>query len=110
VSIKDAPKSMYRVHFEGDVLAFKTASGVTLTNIRVSGKETAWFWTVTYKLLSEKWVDSQLIVEVEELRVTDSDGYAPPGHERDLHSETRATLKTICRSDRASCTTTTEPR
>lgn len=105
VSIEEAPKGGYRTHFDGEVLALRTAAGVKLTNVRVSGKEMAMFWNVTYTLLSESWVGDELVVDVEEFRVTDSDGYAPPGHEDELHSEVKTVMRTRCGASSVTCNT-----
>lgn len=106
VSTSDVPRGMYETHFEGDVLAVRTAAGVKLTNVRLAGKEDAWFWSVTYKLLLETWKDNELVVDVEEHRVTDSDGYVEPGHEAEAHSEETIVMRTTCEADTATCSTT----
>jgi hypothetical protein len=105
VSITAAPRGAYETGFDGEVLALRSAAGVKLTNVRVSGKETAWFWNVTYELVSESWVGEQLVVDVQELRIGDSDGYAPPGHEDELHSEVKTVMRTTCDATLVTCNT-----
>jgi hypothetical protein len=48
----------YNVRFEGEVLAVRTASGVHLTEVRLSARETAWYWTITYATDRIVWKDS----------------------------------------------------
>jgi hypothetical protein len=105
VTIATTPSGGYDTTFSGDVLALRTASGVKITNIRLSGEETAWFWKVKYALRSESWTGDELVIEVQEHRITDSDGYAPPGHEDELHSEVKTILRTTCEATSATCTT-----
>jgi hypothetical protein len=106
VAVTEASKGMYRVRFDGELLALRTRDDVLLTNVRISGKESAWFWTVSYTLRAERWTDAgKLVVEVDEHRVTDSDGYAPPGHEADLHSEVRSVITTECDARTLICST-----
>jgi len=103
VPVTQMTRSFYLAQFEGDVLALRTASEVLLTNVRVAGSEHAIYWSVTYKVLSESWVGDQLVIDVEQFRVTDSDGYAPPGHEDELHSEVKTVMRTTCEAKTARC-------
>lgn len=96
----EGPSGPYGIHFTGDVLALKTATGVTLTNIRLSGREAAIYWSVAYKLLSESWDGDRLVFDVEHYRVTDSDGAGTP---EELHSEEKTVYRTTCEA--AKCIT-----
>ncbi len=103
MKISESFSCPYNQSFNGEVLAMKSGDRVALTNVRTSGRETALYWSVTYQLRSEKWVGSDFIVDVDQHRVTDSDGYAPPGHESDLHSEDRTTVHTVCNATTLAC-------
>lgn len=103
IPLSDAPKGPYRTHFEGKTLALRTAEGVTLTNVRTAGKETAFFWTVTYKLLSEAWQGDALTLDVEHDRVTDSDGCPEPQPREECHSEERLIVRTVCDGRTLTC-------
>jgi hypothetical protein len=90
----------YSAHFAGDFLAVRTSSGVVTTDVRVKGKETATMWTIDYSLESLTWAPDatppKLVARVKEHRVTESDGYAEPGHEAELRSETTTTRVVDC--------------
>jgi len=94
------PPGPYSPHFEGDLLAVRTSAGVVTTDIRVKGKETAMMWSIDYTLESLTWAPdahpAKLVARVKEHRITESDGYAEPGHESELRTETTKTRVVDC--------------
>lgn len=89
VHVETVAPGPYHVRFAGELLAFRTAKRTWVTDVRVSGDETAWFWKIHYDELGVEWASGpkgkRLALQVSEGRVTDSDGYADDP--RDLHSE-----------------------
>jgi hypothetical protein len=98
--VEITPPGPYSPRFAGSFLAARTAKGVSVVDLRLEGKETATNWTIEYTLESLTWAEgahpSKLVARVKEHRVTDSDGYAEPGHEAELHSDTRSSRVVDC--------------
>jgi hypothetical protein len=100
LGVEVTPPGPYSAHFAGDLLAVRTSAGIVTTDIRVKGKETATLWSVDYTLESLTWAPdahpSKLVARVKEHRIAESDGYAEPGHESELRSDTTTTRVIDC--------------
>jgi hypothetical protein len=71
--------------------------------VRTAGKETAFFWNVTYKLLSEAGQGDALTLDVEHDRVTDSDGCPEPQPREECPPEERLIVRTVCDGRTLTC-------
>jgi hypothetical protein len=91
----------YHMAFHGELLAVRTKKATHLTDLRVSGDETAMFWKIHYERIASEWVKTPkgplLVLQVVRTRVTDSDGYAEDP--ADLHSEEVVHVGIVCEID-----------
>ncbi len=110
ITVKSAMRAPYFQQFSGEVLALRTAKGVTLTNVRIGGNDVLGVYGSTeYSLKSETWVDDKLVVRVEEHRISrGQDGQWAPGEDHETGSEARVVAKTLC--DGVTCVTSDETK
>lgn len=108
VAFANASVGFGRPHFDGEVLAFKTAKQTVVTSIRLSGHQTTVNPVTDYKVIEEKWAGHELIVDVEGVTTTWEDGKVDEDDPTVDHGpwQHKQLLHTVCDGDRLSCTTT----
>ena len=81
VPFTSAGASMGRGRFDGDLFAMRTATGVVITDIHVSGVQSTMNPSTQYTVLKEGWSGDDYVLDVQSKTTTWEDGYIPPDPE-----------------------------